>query len=695
VRLQVRNLTVRYGGGPGGVFALRDVQISLRAGETLGIVGESGSGKTTILRSVLRLLRPPGEIVGGEVWFDGQDLMQLQEKRLRRIRGRRITAIFQNPANSFNPAETMGTQLERIFRLHRPGLGKRELRQRVIESLARVGVDGKHKLRNYPFEFSQGQLQRIMIAAACLAGEPSVVLADEPTTSLDVTIEAQVIRVLRQLTEELGISLVLVTHNLALVAELCDRVAVLYAGRVAEEASVRTLYRQPRHPYTIALLNAIPSMADGRGRLTAMRGQPPDLHSLPPGCAFAPRCAYHLGIVCDESLPALWQTATEGQLARCHVYDPSESHVFPLATPDLPLMANTAVNSDRPGIRASTILSVRDLRKHFVSEPFPGASLLGRRQVVRAVDGVTLELYRGETLGLIGESGCGKTTLGYTIMGILTPTSGEIEVDGMLVHPPVDRRERPVMREVQMVFQNPHGAVNRRKTVGQIVAEPLVVNGLRDESARRVRELLDLVALPRTLITRYPHELSGGELQRVVIARALVLRPRVLIGDEPTSSLDLSARAQIINLFDDLRRELGLTLLLISHDLATVAHLADRIAVMYLGRIVEVAPARQLVTSPQHPYSRALLGSIPQPDPSRRRGSADIVPLGEVPSALNRPSGCHYHPRCPIAMPICLTNYPELLPGIEGTSVACHAVQDGLARIEFADAVEKLGTHQV
>jgi peptide/nickel transport system ATP-binding protein len=598
--LEIQGLEVAFPGAAGWVPVVRGASLTVGRGEVVGLVGESGSGKTLTALSVLRLVPPPGRIAG-RVRLDGEsgDLLALPERELRRVRGGRIGFVFQEPMAALDPVYTIGFQIAEAVRAHRR-ISQREAREETVRLLDRVALpDARRRLDDYPHQLSGGQRQRVGIAMALAAG-PDLLLADEPTTSLDVTLQAQVLTLLMRLRDELGLAVLLITHDLGVVAETCDRVVVMHRGEVVETADVETLFRAPRHAYTRFLLEALtpapgPVRSDGSDR------------------------------------------------------------------------SDRSVRSDRPG----ALVQAFGLSREFHVR----RGLLQRtRGVVRAVDRVDLTIRRGECLALVGESGSGKTTLGRCLIRLLEPTSGRINFAGEDLLAQRPRALRALRRRFQMVFQDPYGSLDPRQRVGSILDEPLALHtGLRgEERAARVAGLLTSVGLDPALAGRWPHELSGGQRQRVGIARALAAGPDLLVADEPVSALDVSVRGQVLDLLADLRARLRLSLLFISHDLTAVERLADRVAVLYLGRVVEEATREELFRRPLHPYTISLLSAVPVADPRRRRER--IVLPGEPPGPLAPPAGCAFHPRCPIARPRCAQETPPLAGGAageEGHTAAC------------------------
>jgi peptide/nickel transport system ATP-binding protein len=644
----------------GTVHAVDGVDLVVRAGETVGIVGESGCGKTMTALSVMRLLPTGGHVVDGSIRLDGTDLLGLSEVEMQQVRGNAVGMVFQDPLTSLNPTMPVGTQIAETVRMHRP-VSRAGARRRAAEVLDLVGIArASTRLDDYPHQFSGGMRQRVMIAMA-LACEPQLLLADEPTTALDVTIQAQILELIDTLRRDLGMAVVLVTHDLGVIAGRADRVAVMYGGHVVETAGTADLFEHPRHRYTEALLAALPERsADTRTRLHTIPGLPPDLSDPPSGCRFADRCRFAEDD-CRAADPVL-TGPVQHQLACLHPVDPS--HHLEVGEPvDEPV---------RLPAHRQVLLSVEHLVKDFPV----GSSLFGRgRGAVSAVADVSFEVRHGETLGLVGESGCGKTTTGRMLVGLEHPTSGTVRVGGQELASLSRRGLRGLRRQVQFMFQDPYSSLDPRMRVGSILREPLQVQrmGSRREQGARVLDLLDTVGLPRASVERYPHEFSGGQRQRIGLARALALNPGLVVADEPVSALDVSIQAQVLNTMRDLQRDLHLTYVVISHDLSVIRYLSDRIGVMYLGKLVEEGPAAEVYAAPRHPYTRALIDTIPVADPHRERGKKALPLTGEMPSAADPPSGCRFRTRCPLARDRCAVEEPLLQrAGRGGHRVACH-----------------------
>jgi len=653
------------------VHALDGVSLTVEAGECLGIVGESGSGKTMTALSIMQLLPPGGRIVGGSITLGGADIAAMNDRGMRQIRGNEIGMIFQDPMTSLNPTMTIGHQIAETVILHR-GANRKTALARAVEVLGLVGMPHPaERVDNYPHQLSGGMRQRVMIAMA-LACEPRLLIADEPTTALDVTIQKQILELIDDLRRRLGMAVILVTHDLGVIAGRADRATVMYAGKVVETTTTQRLFANPRHPYTEALFGALPENAvDGSQRLYSIPGMPPDLTEPPPACRFAPRCRYAQD-ACRESEPPLDGSSSD-HLYRCffpvgrdaQARDESDATVASVA----PALAVPAQRPPEDGF----VLAADHLVKNF---PVTANGVLQRKiGEVSAVADVSFSIRFGQTFGLVGESGCGKTTVGRLIAGLETANGGSLVVDGedFLQLSKRDRRHRS--RKVQLIFQDSYGSMDPRMRVGSILREPLTIQriGSRQDQGDQIAAMLDEVGLPRAAVDRYPHEFSGGQRQRLGLARALIVRPKLVIADEPVSALDVSIQAQILNLMLDLQRDLGLTYLFISHDLSVVRYVSDTIGVMYLGKLVELGPADDVYYRPVHPYTKGLIDAVPVTDPVAARGREDKGVAGELPSAINPPSGCRFRTRCPRAQELCAELEPPLRPFSEhGHLAACH-----------------------
>ncbi|MDT7680466.1 MAG: peptide/nickel transport system ATP-binding protein ddpF [Pseudonocardiales bacterium] len=633
------------------------VSLTVGKGETLGIVGESGCGKTMTALSIMRLLPNGGRIAGGSIRFGDLDLATADDEVMRTVRGNRIGMIFQDPMTSLNPCLTIGDQVAETVRLHRD-VTRAQARERAREVLDLVGLPrAAERLDSYPHLLSGGMRQRVVIAMA-LACEPELLIADEPTTALDVTIQKQILELIDELRARLGMGVILVTHDLGVVAGHTDRVAVMYAGKVVETSGTRELFDNPRHPYTEALFRALPENVDHEHRLYAIPGLPPDLSDPPKGCRFAPRCTY----ATDECRDAEPELTTDGHPFACF---------HPLGAKER--RAANPVTDPVDATPSKPLLEVRNLVRDF---PVTAKGVLQRKVgAVSAVADVTFTVRAGETFGLVGESGCGKSTIGRLLVAADTPTSGSITFDGTEITGKSDRALRERRRDFQLMFQDPYASLDPRMRVRSILREPLVIQhrGSAKEQEQAVGELLDEVGLARTALEKYPHEFSGGQRQRIGLARALALRPKLIVADEPVSALDVSVQAQILNLMRDLQVEHDLTYVFISHDLSVVRYIASTIGVMYLGKLVEVGPAEQVYTSPVHPYTRGLIDTIPLPDPTREHQKAHEGVRGELPSAMDPPSGCRFRTRCPLATDRCAAEEPLMVKFDElGHQAACH-----------------------
>ena len=644
--------------------AVDGVSLRVPAGETYALVGESGCGKSLTALSIMGLIPyPAGFLAGGRILLEGRDLASLSEREKRALRGDRISMIFQEPMTSLNPVFTAGFQVAEALVLHR-GMTRAEAMRAAVGILGRVRIpDPERAAESYPHQLSGGMRQRVMIAMA-LACRPSLLIADEPTTALDVTIQAQILELIRELGRESGMSVLLITHNLGIVRETASRVGVMYAGRMVEEASPADLLREPSHPYTRMLIRSLPSHS-ARGRaLAVIPGTVPPATDYGEGCRFADRCPREM-CGCGGIRPRELQVSP-GHMAACHLCDPEYAgDRTPVSRP----AAVVRIGAAATGKKDEILVSARDVRVHF---PVTSGILRRIRGWVRAVDGVSIAIPRGSTAALVGESGCGKTTFGKALLRLIPMTGGETVFEGADIAKMSPADFRPFRSRMQMIFQDPYSSLNPRLTVREIVEEGLLSRSGAgaDERERAVSAALSAVGLGADSLSKYPHEFSGGQRQRIGIARALAVQPSFLVCDEATSALDVSVQAQILNLLAGLKSEFGLTYLFITHDLGVVEYFADTVYVMYLGRIVESGPVDEMFASPAHPYTRALLSAVPRVDGGKASGLK--TPGGDVPSPVAPPSGCHFHPRCPVAMPRCSREYPAESRISPTRSCRCH-----------------------
>jgi oligopeptide/dipeptide ABC transporter ATP-binding protein len=714
------------------VQAVGNIDLHVEAGETLGIVGESGCGKSMTGLSIMGLLPPGGSIVGGSIKLNDRELVGLKDEEMRRLRGNEIAMIFQDPLTSLDPTKTIGYQVAEPVRLHR-GASKQEALERAVEVLSLVGLPRpKERLSDYPHQLSGGLRQRVMIAIA-LACEPKLLIADEPTTALDVTIQAQILALLRDLKDRLGMAMLLITHDMGVIAGHADRVNVMYAGRVVETAEANELFTEMHHPYTQALLASIPQLKqDARKALHAIPGLPPDLTRPPQGCRFAARCP-RASDKCRAEEPPLAGRTFEHRFACWHPVDgplalvtigetgpdaestglvasDAESLAQASAGDKVGYVSDAALADGKPaaadagpaetvvvaaglemtadgrlavterevvvaagnGDGAAPLLDIRNLVKEY---PVTSGAILRRNvAAVHAVSDVSFSVPAGTTFGLVGESGCGKTTIGKMIVALERPNSGAVTLGGVDMSKLRGSELRRKRRDLQLMFQDPHSSLDPRMRVGTIIGEPLAVQHLGSKKAQqeRVFELLSEVGLPRNAVERYPHEFSGGQRQRIGLARALTLNPRLIVADEPVSALDVSIRAQVLNLMKRLQASHGLTYVVISHDLAVVKYMADRIGVMYLGKLVETGSGQDIYERAAHPYTAGLIATIPLPDPAGERAKQDVAIKGELPSPVNPPSGCRFRTRCQFAQERCAAEEPELRSFGPGHMAACH-----------------------
>jgi peptide/nickel transport system ATP-binding protein len=649
--------------------AVDGVSFTLDSGQSLGLVGESGSGKSMTALSILRLLpRPAARIVGGKIRFDGEDLLAKSELEMQHLRGADISIILQDPLTSLNPLYTVGFQVGEAVGLHQ-GLTGRARLDEVIASLQRVRLSSADtRVKDYPHQFSGGMRQRV-VGAIAMACKPRLLIADEATTALDATIQAQYLALLRDLKRELDLAVLFITHDFGIVARMCDSVAVMYAGRIVEYADVLQIFDHAAHPYTRALLEAVPKVDRSSDRLFAIPGSPATGFSRSGGCSFADRCPMVVDRCHRERPPAM--RVARGHLAEC--WRAEEIYSAGAASSPLPIPDSTIRVEPRPvqpPARADSLVSVENLQVHF---PIQRGSVFNRRTVpLKAVDGVSFAILQGQTLSLVGESGCGKTTTARTILDLEQPTAGQVLWRGKDLRALRDGEVRAYRAAVQAVFQDPYSSMDPRMRVGDFVAEPLVLQPAYSARDRqdRVVEVLHQVGLRAEDAQLFPHQFSGGQRQRIAIARALAPSPQVIVLDEPVSSLDVSIRAQIMNLLKDLQDELGLSYLFIAHHLGTVRYMRHRVGVMYLGRIVELAGSEDLFTQPRHPYTQALLSAALPDHPTTQR--QEVLLRGEVAAATEVPTGCRLHPRCPFAMPVCAEVEPEWREVAPAHWTACH-----------------------
>ncbi|GAB7018948.1 dipeptide ABC transporter ATP-binding protein [Halostagnicola bangensis] len=697
--LTVENLHTQFQTHDGIVRAVDGVSFTVDHGEIVGVVGESGCGKSVTARSIVGL-EDPGEIVRGSVQIDGTEVTDASPRELRRLRGDAVSMVFQDPTETLNPVFDIGEQIAESLKvhdepdsqrlldyLHAPLFSRRsdwrEKRDRAVELMEAVGIASPDdRVDAYPHELSGGMRQRAGLAIA-LASEPDLLIADEPTTALDTTTQAQILERLRRLNDERGLAMVLISHDIGVVADICDRIVVMYAGEVMETGPTERILEDPRHPYTRALLECLTQESERKSSLPTIDGSVPDLLEERPGCSFAPRCPHATDSCRTREIPHVEIDGATGGTAAC-----AEPIVFDSSRADgtrggnsnrsmgkpFPSMGETASSRERSRTEraeersgAEPLVECDGVSKRFDLDGTILDRILGNERTLTAVSDIDLEVRSGKTLGLVGESGSGKSTLAGLVAGLETPTTGEIRIDSARMGA-VGERSAETLATVGYVFQNPKSSINPRMTVEAAIAEPMRARGWSERRREeRVVKLLDRVGLASGYAKSYPHELSGGQIQRVAIARAIALDPDLLVLDEPVSALDISVQARILNLLLDLQDELGLTYLLISHDLDVVEHVADRIAVMYLGELMEVGPAAQVFGRPTHPYTEALLEAIPSLGEASNGTSLE----GEIPSPVSPPSGCAFHTRCPRAQPECATVEPDHRQ-IGATRSACH-----------------------
>ena len=677
--LSVQNLKTYFRTPEGLARAVDGISFDIKPNEIFAIVGESGCGKSVTALSIIQLIaQPAGFIADGAIYYKGHDITRLSEVEKRKVQGNDIAMIFQEPMTSLNPVFTIGNQISEAIQEHQNLRGV-AARNAAIEMLDLVGIpEPAARYDEYPHQMSGGMKQRVMIAMA-LSCRPGLLIADEPTTALDVTIQAQILELIQRLQQELQMAVLLITHDLGVVANIADRVAVMYAGKIAEMGTWEQLYETPQHPYTVKLLASTPAR-DKRGMaLHTITGRVPKATEYNDGCRFADRCPKVMD-GCNAIVPTLHAVNGSEHNVACHLYNPeppffagsqSEATVIDeIPTTD---NLNHRLDSDSP-TASHPQLQVKDLCVHY-----PIQKGIFKRTVgyVYAVDDVTLDIPRGKTLALVGESGSGKTSFGKAMLRLGVPVEGDLVYDGVNIATTTRQQMHPYRKRMQIIFQDPYASLNPRMTVGAIIQEGMQTHGIGasgEERQAQIAELMRRVGLSPDMVTRYPHEFSGGQRQRIGIARCLAVDPEFIVCDEATSALDVSVQAQILNLLKSLQVDFNLTYLFITHNLSVVEYFADEVAVMYLGRIVERGTTEEIFDSPKHPYTRALLSAVPKMD--EQTGVEKIRLEGDVPSPINRPVGCHFHPRCPEVMPICKDAYPDATDFTQTHSCNCYLYQD-------------------
>lgn len=681
--ISVRDLTVSFASEAGTVHAVRGMNFDLYPGKTLGIVGESGSGKSVTSMAIMGLLDKNAS-VKGSITYHGEELLNKSDLEMSEIRGKGIAMVFQDPLSALTPVFSIGDQIKEALVTHNPKMTEQQIHDRSIELMDLVGIpDPEGRLKSFPHEFSGGMRQRVMIAMA-IANDPDVIIADEPTTALDVTIQAQVLEVLRKAQRETGAAVIFITHDLGVIAGVADDIVVMYAGRPVEKADVDSIFDHPAMPYTMGLLGAVPrSDRERNSRLVPIPGSPMNLVNMPKGCPFAPRCPLATDI-CRTTEPAMEPVpGRPGQFVACHRTQEIVSKG--LTFHDVYTVAEAAESkfAGIPRDERKMVLDVKHMRKTF---PLTSGGFL-RRKIgeVKAVDDVTLDVREGETVALVGESGSGKSTTLMEIMEFKQPQDGEIEMFGTKLEHKISREKRRELRSsVQYVFQDPMSSLDPRLPIYDILAEPMKVQHYSKEQIReRIGELMRLVELNPDQVDRFPTQFSGGQRQRIAIARALSVNPKLVLLDEPVSALDVSIQAGVINLLEDLQNKLGVAYLFVAHNLSVVRHISSRVAVMYLGRIVESGDTEDVFEHPLHPYTQALISAVPVPDPKAERTRKRIVLQGEVPSPTETFEGCPFMGRCPLMPKLsaeqqarCRGERPALRPydtsRPSGHQVACH-----------------------
>lgn len=663
--LRIEGLKTYFHTREGVARAVDDISFTIEEGEVFCLVGESGCGKSVTAFSVMQLLpKPAGYIDSGKIYLGDTEITGLSEREKRNVRGNRVAMIFQEPMTSLNPVMTIGHQVREALQVHNK-VSRAEAKARVIEVLGQAGIPSPGaRYDEYPHQLSGGMKQRVVIAIALIC-EPRLLIADEPTTALDVTVQAQILSLMKDLQKKTGTSILMITHDLGVVNQMADHVGVMYAGKMVEQGSREMVFETPLHPYTVKLFESIPNRGLRNQALQAIRGMVPKATEFPEGCRFVDRCD-HAFALCRRRAPEPYEAAN-GHCVSCHLYG-GEKAVPELKSRPKPAVVAGVAAEAQPLVRLNNFKVHYPIRKGILQR------VVGH---VRAVDGIDLSIQRGGTLALVGESGCGKTTVGKGLLQLVKPTDGDVQYwgdEGVEDLTTLSRRRlKPYRRLMQLIFQDPYASLNPRMMVGPIIEEGMKAHHVGVSAAVRskgVGDLLERMSLSRDVAFRYPHEFSGGQRQRLAIARALAVDPTFIVCDEPTSALDVSIQAQIINLLKDLQVERELAYLFITHDLGLVEYLADHIAVMYLGRIVERGRVEELFDHPRHPYTRALFGAIPRIDETT--GVKKIVLEGDVPSPINPPDGCHFHPRCPKAVDVCKRVYPAQSHFSDSHSCCCH-----------------------
>ena len=672
---EVEGLYIDYTTELGVFHAVRNVSLAVREHESFGLVGESGSGKSTLAMGAIRYLASNGKVTEGSVRLSGVELLGLSGKELRELWGSRIGVVDQSPLSALNPSIVIGKQLAEVARQHL-GMDRSAALGRVTEMLTKVAMpDPEAVMKRYPHQLSGGMLQRCVIAMALMT-DPSLLIMDEPTTALDVTTQAVVLDLVADLKHEFDSAILYITHDLGVITKICDRVGVMYAGEIMEQAELHELFKRPRHPYTLGLLGCVPHFdpTPQKRSLVTIPGAIPRVDELPHGCIFGPRCSF-VEEACKVARPPLAEVAA-AHLSACRRWQD-----VPLPADHLRAATEAVRGAEVEGVRPEVLVKAEGAEVHFKSAR---GLIHGRTaRLIRAVDGVDLEVCVGQTLGVVGESGSGKTTVARAIVGLTPATGGKITLHGKLLPRPTGKRPRATLREIQMVFQNPDASLNPTRSVGAAIIRPLtLLGGLGRQAAKdRAKELLEAVSLPVSYFDRLPHELSGGEKQRVAIARAFAAEPELILCDEPISSLDVSVQGSLMNLLMKLQVEKSTSYVFISHDLSAVQHLSDAIAVVYLGHVMEIGDTVRVLTPPFHPYTEALLSAVPLADPDVKQKPIRLG--GSVPSAMDVPSGCRFHPRCPRCLgDICREQEPPWRDGEGEHRVYCHIPLSELARLQ-------------